>query len=330
MELNKLTVVQGNDLLEGAYSVTLDEMRLLNLALAQIDSRKPQPDTLYRLFPQDYQRIYGVNPTSSHRQLREAAESLMKKPVTIYKPDVKTGKIRTVQLSWFSRLEYVSSDDHSAVVLRFGQDVAPYLYELKESFTKLNFTNIAKLDTPFSVRLYGWLIKAKNLYGRRSSKAVEVTLDLGWMREKAGLVGKYEDYRDFRQKLLEPTINRINANTDISVVWEPIKSGRTVVAIKFAYMDESSPEASKPLRPRLPRRPRAVAGSDLEGEWARSCIEIFEEYRARLLAYDKAEKATLPDLRKLASWYKIVGDKVAQKAVMAEVNTRTKRASAKS
>ncbi|BCQ47795.1 hypothetical protein ERHA55_53220 (plasmid) [Erwinia rhapontici] len=43
MELNKLTVVQGNDLLEGAYSVTLDEMRLLNLALAQIDSRKPQP-----------------------------------------------------------------------------------------------------------------------------------------------------------------------------------------------------------------------------------------------------------------------------------------------
>ena len=330
MELNKLTVVQGNDLLEGAYSVTLDEMRLLNLALAQIDSRKPQPDTLYRLFPQDYQRIYGVNPSSSHRQLREAAESLMKKPVTIYKPDGKTGKIRTVQLSWFSRLEYVSSDDHSAVVLRFGQDVAPYLYELKESFTKLNFTNIAKLDTPFSVRLYGWLIKAKNLYGRRSTKAIEVTLDLAWMREKAGLAGKYEDYRDFRQKLLEPTINRINANTDISVVWEPIKSGRTVIAVKFAYMDESCPEATKPLRPRLPRRPRASVGSDLEGEWARSCIEIFEEYRVKLLAYDEAEKVALPDLRKLAGWYKTIGDKVRQKAIMAEVNARSKRTSARS
>lgn len=223
MELNKLTVVQGNDLLEGAYSVTLDEMRLLNLALAQIDSRKPQPDALYRLFPHDYQRIYGLNPTSSHRQLREAAESLMKKPVTIYLPDRKTGKMRTVQLSWFSRLEYVSSDEQSAVVLRFGQDVAPYLYELKESFTKLNFANIAKLDTSFSVRLYGWLIKAKNLYGRKSSKAIEVTLALDWMREKAGLQGKYEDYRDFRQKLLEPTLARINANTDISVIWEPVK-----------------------------------------------------------------------------------------------------------
>ena len=325
MELNKLTVVQGNDLLEGAYSVTLDEMRLLNLALAQIDSRKPQPDALYRLFPHDYQRIYGLNPTSSHRQLREAAESLMKKPVTIYQPDRKTGKMRTVQLSWFSRLEYVSSDEQSAVVLRFGQDVAPYLYELKESFTKLNFINIAKLDTAFSVRLYGWLIKAKNLYGRKSSKAIEVTLALDWMREKAGLQGKYEDYRDFRQKLLEPTLARINANTDISVIWEPIKKGRTVVSIKFSYVDESSPEASKPLRPKFPRRPRATAGSDLEGEWARRCIHIMEQYRERLAAYDQSEKVPLTDVRKLAAWYKTIGDKSSHKRVMTEVNERAKK-----
>ncbi len=47
MERKNLTIVQGNELLEGAYSVTLDEMRLLNLALAQIDSKKPQPETLY-------------------------------------------------------------------------------------------------------------------------------------------------------------------------------------------------------------------------------------------------------------------------------------------
>lgn len=325
MELNKLTVVQGNDLLEGAYSVTLDEMRLLNLALAQIDSRKPQPDALYRLFPHDYQRIYGLNPTSSHRQLREAAESLMKKPVTIYLPDRKTGKMRTVQLSWFSRLEYVSSDEQSAVVLRFGQDVAPYLYELKESFTKLNFANIAKLDTSFSVRLYGWLIKAKNLYGRKSSKAIEVTLALDWMREKAGLQGKYEDYRDFRQKLLEPTLARINANTDISVIWEPIKKGRTVVSIKFSYVDESTPEASKPLRPKFPRRPRAVVGSELEGDWARRCITIMEQYRNRLTTYDQSEKVPLTDVRKLAGWYKIIGDKISHKRVMSEVTERAKK-----
>lgn len=324
MNHDNLTVVQGNDLLEGAYGVTLDEMRLLNLALAQIDSRKPQPDTLYKLYPKDYQKVYGVNVTSSHRQLRDAAESLMKKPVTIYRED-KNGKIRTVKLSWFSRLEYVSSDDHSAVVLRFGQDVAPYLYELKESFTKLDFLNLARLDTPFSIRLYSWLVKARNLHRYRKNDAIEVTLEIEWMREKANLLGKYKDYRDFRQKLLQPSIDRINAATDISVIWEPVKTGRSVTAIRFAYVDESTPEVVKPVRPRLPRRPHVTAGSAAEGEWARKCIQILTNYRNSLLDYDDQAKLTVPDLRKLAGWYKTIGHSALEKSVLKEISLRTRR-----
>ncbi|HHN5367003.1 TPA: replication initiation protein [Escherichia coli] len=319
-----LTVVQGNDLLEGTYSVTLDEMRLLNMALSQIDSRKAQPDTLYKLLPLDYQRIYNVNPTSSHRQLRDAAESLMKKPVTIYKPD-RNGKIRTVQLSWFSRLEYVNNDDHSAVVLRFGQDVAPYLYELKENFTKLNFTNLARLDTPFSIRLYGWLIKARNIRSYRKGDTIEVTLEIDWIRQKADLMDKYADYRDFRQKLLQPALDRINAVTDISVIWEPIKAGRSVKAIKFTYVDESAPIAVKPVRPRLPRRPHVSKGSAAEGEWAQKCIKILLDYRNKLTAYDPAQKVSVPDLRKLAGWYNTVGDKLAEKSVLDEIKARSQR-----
>lgn len=324
MKHDMLTVVQGNDLLEGAYGVTLDEMRLLNLALAQIDSRKPQPDALYTLYPRDYQRFYGVNPTSSHRQLRDAAASLMKKPVTIYKEDLN-GKIRTVQLSWFSRLEYVNNDEYSAVVLRFGQDVAPYLFELKESFTKLNFMNLTKLDTPFSIRLYSWLIKARNLTRYRPHGAIEVTLAIEWMREKANLLGKYQDYRDFRQKLLQPSLNRINAFTDISVIWEPVKLGRAVHAIKFTYVDESAPEAVKPMRPRLPRRPYVTAGSAAEGEWARRCIAVMTQYMTELNAYDPNEKISVPDLRKLAGWYKLTGQREQEKETQDAIKHRTKR-----
>ncbi|HEY3983512.1 replication initiation protein [Cedecea sp.] len=324
MNHDTMTVVQGNDLLEGAYGVTLDEMRLLNLALAQIDSRKPQPDMLYTLYPRDYQRIYGVNPTSSHRQLRDAADSLMKKPVTIYKED-RNGKVRTVQLSWFSRLEYVSNDDHSAVVLRFGQDVAPYLFELKESFTKLDFINLARLDTPFSIRLYSWLVKARNLTRYRSHGTIEVTLEIEWMREKANLQGKYQDYRDFRQKLLQPSLDRINASTDISVIWEPVKIGRSVHAIKFTYVDESVPEAVKPMRPRLPRRPHVTAGSAAEGEWARKCIALLTQYMAQLEAYDPHEKVSVPDLRKLAGWYKKVGHRDQERETLDAIKLRAQR-----
>ncbi|EOJ4012913.1 RepB family plasmid replication initiator protein, partial [Escherichia coli] len=47
-------LTQGNQLLEGAYDITLIEMRLLYLALTKIDSRKPQPASEYTLFAKEY------------------------------------------------------------------------------------------------------------------------------------------------------------------------------------------------------------------------------------------------------------------------------------
>ncbi|MCK8252203.1 replication initiation protein, partial [Erwinia amylovora] len=74
-----------------------------------------------------------------------------------------------------------------------------------------------------------------------------------------------------------------------------------------------------------PRRPRAAAGSELEGAWARRCIAIMEQYRDCLITYDRTEKVPLTDVRKLAGWYKIIGDKIACKRVMSEVNARAKK-----
>lgn len=49
-----------------------------------------------------------------------------------------------------------------------------------------------------------------------------------------------------------------------------------------------------------------------------------EQYRDCLITYDRTEKVPLTDVRKLAGWYKIIGDKIACKRVMSEVNARAK------
>ncbi|WP_390900612.1 hypothetical protein [Serratia entomophila] len=152
-----------------------------------------------------------------------------------------------------------------------------------------------------------------------------MTLEIEWMREKANLQGKYQDYRDFRQKLLQPSLDRINASTDISVIWEPVKIGRSVHAIKFTYVDESTPEAVKPMRPRLPRRPHVTAGSAAEGEWARKCISLLTQHMAQLEAYDPNEKVSVPDLRKLAGWYKKVGHRDQERETLEAIKLRAQR-----
>ncbi|TNV16113.1 replication initiation protein [Buttiauxella sp. B2] len=327
----KPVVYQGNSLIEGAFNITLDEIRFLYLALTKIDSSKPQPDGYYTLYPKEFENHFGINPKNTHRQLRDAASSLGKKPVFTYEWSEKKRRIDKVERFWFTSIRYDASEGNSDVTIRFSADVAEYLYELKREFTRLNFEVISKLDTPFSFRLYSWLMSYKELDRCKRNNGLIVTdaIDIDWMKERAGIVSKtYEEFKFFRRDLLEPAIKQINAKTDISISWEPVKRGRTINAIIFSYVVENGEKSSafaKPLRPRLPRRPQVVAGSDAEGKWARKCIGLMKQYKQDLLAYDEKEKISVADLKKWAAWCSIIGDKDSKKQIEKEVGERSRK-----
>ncbi len=325
--VKKLYVTQDNKLLEGAYSATLDEMRLLYLALVQIDSKKPQPDGIYTLFPADFEKMFGVNPSHTHQQLKKAADSLGSKPIVTFEWNDKKQRLDKVKRFWFSSIRYDASDNSADVTIRFSPDVVPYLYDLKREFTQVDFQHVSKLDTPFAFRLYSWLVKFRKLTKNARNNGIIETdaLEIDWMKERTGLVGKYEEYRFFKRDVLVPAVERINANTDISVTWEPVKMGRSVKAIKFFYITEIGTTSAKPLRPRLPRRPHVLEGSDKEGVWARKCIAVMQDFRARLEEYDNKEKLPLADLKKWLHWYEIIGDDTSVKRMKIEISGRSKR-----
>lgn len=315
MNDDNLTVVQGNDLIEGTHKVSIDEYRLLNLALSKVDSVNPQPNQPYVLTTNDFQEVYGASH-KTHEKLKSAARLLMKKPIITYQTDHKTKKSKTVEIAWFSMIKY----DNSAVELYFSEFVRPYLYELKKNFTSVMFKNLAKLDTPFSIRLYLWLSKFRNFKKNKTVNGTIYTdIQLDWMRERGGLENKYTDYRILRRRLIEPAIEKINKNTDISVSFDAIKQGRTIVGIRFFYILEGLTKV-KPVRKRLPRRPHVKHGSDAEGKWARECINLMSEYDLELV--DAGYKLEVGDLRKLQSWYAIIGDKFAIDEIEQEISGR--------
>lgn len=60
------------------------------------------------------------------------------------------------------------------------------------------------------------------------------------MQELKGLLGvegKYEDYRNFKKKILEVLKKEITKHTTISVEYKPLKKGRSVVGIRFEFWD---------------------------------------------------------------------------------------------
>jgi plasmid replication initiation protein len=315
--VDKLTIVQANDLIEASYNISIDEMRLISFVASKIDSRNKSIGEV-KIYPSEFAEAFGLDRHNMHRNLINALKSLANKSVTM-----PLDEKRNIVLPWLGMGIYDRQpNDGSHLVVAFSQYIEPYLFELKDRFTAIDFNNAAKLNTPFSFRLYQWLYKAKNLNNNKQGDTVAVQLEIDWMKSQAALVGEYERWGVFRDKVIKPAIERINVHTDLSVIYEPIKTGRKVTAVKFTYVVEVGSE-EKPLRPRLARRPKVLKGSHEEGVWMRKNLALLLDYEAKLKAYDGESKLTLPDLRKMAEYAKVLDPEV-YKRVTIEIRSREK------
>jgi plasmid replication initiation protein len=296
----KLTVVHSNDLLEAGYGHSIDEMRLLSLALTKIDSRKKNPGKI-DIYPSEFSKMFDLNSDNVWRDMKNAIDKLIKNPVKIYRLD-SAGKEKTIKKPWLIESEYYTNqEDGTRITIEFSPKITPYLFELKNRFTSLNFESLSQLTTSFSYRLYSWLMKSKNMKNDQEGGTVAVELDLAWMKERADLKGQYVRWVNFRDRVIQPAVDHINAKTDISLIWTPIKNGRAVSAICFNYIFEES-TFIKPIRPRLKRRPKVTAGSHDEGVWMRHNMGLLITFEEELFKYDPEGKIALDDLRKIVNY----------------------------
>ncbi len=312
-----LTVVHSNDLVEASYNLTIDEMRLISFAATKMDSRKPNVGEI-KIYPMEFAVAFGLDMKNIHRNLNNAIKSLATKAVTM----PLNGR-QNVVLPWLGMGVYDKQpNDSSHAIIAFSQYIEPYLFELNEKFTLIKFEQAARLTSPFSFRLYQWLVKAKNLSTSQDNGTVRVVLDIQWMKHQSGLDGMYDRWDVFKDKVITPAINQINTKTDISVIWNPLKQGRKVYAIQFNYVIEKDNSCIKPIRPRLYRRPKVMKGTHEEGVWMRKNLALLLEYEAQLKRYDDKEKLALADLRKIAE-YASICDRITEDRAKKEIELRT-------
>ena len=302
--MSKLTVVHANELIEASYSLQINEIRLLALACTKFNSKNDSPAHVadIKIYVKDFIAAYSVENKNIYAELRDAVKSIMRKPIKLYNNETSMLE----EYSWLTKNSY-SKTDGSHVVLRFSPLIEPYLFELSSRFTSIKFEYISKLNTPFSFRLYQWLYRSKNMNCAKVGATTVVQLDIDWMKSQAGLQDRHSTWCKFRDKVLVPAVNKINSVTDLSVVLSPIKAGRKVVSIEFTYVVENA-TLTRPVRPRLYRRPRVIEGSHAEGEWMRKNEQLLLDYEKKLKTYDPNLQLGLTDLRRLIEIYKAKGE----------------------
>lgn len=313
-------VIQSNELIESGFTATLGEMRLIYFAMKKIKPKEKNKKDFYLLNVGEYCNLYGISRIANgYDQMRKAINTLKKKPIVLYQWNDEFQYNEKTEKFWFDSVSYFEGEVNKSgagLKIKFTESISDYLFDLQNNFTKINFEMISKLDTVFSFRLYSWLSMFRHFKKHTNQNGVTTTnpIDLSWIRERTGLVDKYPDYKEFKRNVLSPAMENINKLTDFSVTFKEVKVSQKVVSLIFSYIVETG--VKKELV--LPKRPQVLKGTHLEGEWARECISV-------ILNYKKETKLDFCDLdekivKKLASFYKIIGDDSNYKKISKLIN----------
>lgn len=221
--MTKHVVVKHNDLIEAGYKLTLEEQRLVLACIGKIDPGNGVPDVI-RVSAKEYAELFGLQLKHAYSQLKEATNHLYEQDI-ILKGDDHTRRMR-----WVSSVAY--HDKQGFVTLDFSPRIKPYLSQLNGMFTSYQLANIARLKSPYSIRLYELLCQWRS----KGERAIE----LSELRELLALNTRYPRFADLKKRVIQPAVEELNTKTDLLVTMATERQGRSILRLLFVFQKRHS------------------------------------------------------------------------------------------
>lgn len=206
-------VTKGNDLISTAcYSLSLDELRLILVAISKLDSRvlasgraRFARDQLgLHVTAEEFLTLFGIDRKNAYGQLKRAAARLWGRTIT----QVGQGGGVRVDLRWlYMKAEYLDA----GVTLFFSPPLLDhYLLDLKKNFTSYRLGVAAKLRSVHAVRIFELCARFKGTGVVKTT--VGVLADL--------LCVSYTKKSDLARWVLDPAILAIRSAVGLDVSWQ--------------------------------------------------------------------------------------------------------------
>lgn len=227
-------VIKSNQLITASYYLSLSEIRLLDLALAELTDYEEcekhltlMPDFV-EVTAEQYAETYNVSSDMAYKALREASEQLFKRYFSyqvqseMYPSHKEIRKAR-----WVQEVGYIKGE--AVVTLSFTKALIELAGKLKGSFSRYHLEQKAPLTSIYAHRLYEMMIQWRNSKNIPSISYFE-------LRERFEI--PEEDYKrisNFKARVLDPAIEQINELTDIIVSYEQYKKGRKIEGFIFKF-----------------------------------------------------------------------------------------------
>ena len=239
-ELSKRKVVEHNSLITSIAKMDKTPLKMFELAVSCINTEEPPKDNAVYLSKEELFSFFKVSDNDKHSRFKQAVAKMQEQAFFEIKEEKNKGfKFRRILP--IPTVEWTDYDDK--VMIRFNQDIMPYLIELKQNFTKYALSEIMELNSKYSIILYKWLSMNYNQYehysnkGGRRAEQVEnyrnPSISVKELRTITDTVNAYKEFWNFENRVLKKPLEEINAHTSFNVTYEKVKKGRSIDSIVF-------------------------------------------------------------------------------------------------
>ena len=239
-ELSKRKVVEHNSLITSIAKMDKTPLKMFELAVSCIDTEKPLEDNTVYLSKRDLFAFFKVSDNDKHSRFKEAVEKMQKQAFFRIKEEAGKG-FKFINIVPIPYVEWTDYNDE--VLIRFSPEIIPYLVNLKKNFTQHALSDLAELNSKYSLILYRWLSMNYNQYehysakGGRRAEQVESyrnpSISVKELRIMTDTVNEYQRFTNFTKKILDIPLKEINAHTSFNVTYEKVKKGRSIDSIVF-------------------------------------------------------------------------------------------------
>ena len=239
-EIEKRKIVEHNDLITSIAKMDKVPLKIFELAVSCIDTENlPKENTIY-LSKSELFSFFKVDDSNKHHRFKEAIKVMQKEAFFEIREEAGKGfKFKSIV-----PIPYVEWTDYNdEVKIEFHREIMPYLINLKKNFTQHALSDIAELNSKYSIILYRWLSMNYNQYehystkGGRRAEQVESyrnpSISIKELRIMTDTVNDYERFQSLETWILKKPLEEINDHTSFTVTYDKVKKGRSIDSIVF-------------------------------------------------------------------------------------------------
>jgi len=219
-------VCKHNDLIQKSrYSMSATEQKIIWYLISKIKRTDEELKT-YEFHINEFCEICGIetNNGGNYAYLKSVILKLRNREFWI-----KISPTTETTAGWIEKpvINYRSG----TIKLKLDEFLKPYLLDLHDLYSTLDFEVALVLTGKYAIRLYELLKSYEGLSGRK----VRFTIDGLKLKLNAE---KYKTFNDFKKNVLDKSLKEIDQYANFSVSYKLEKTGRSYSHIEFTMADK--------------------------------------------------------------------------------------------